>query len=107
MTYFLVKRFRKICNSLHQLIGTLEQESESPVLWLRQNKIIVNPHEIQGIILKSKSNTKINLNICNENVCTTDTVNLVGIEIDINLTFDTHTAKLCSKATAQLNTISG
>ena len=104
MTYFLVKRFRKICNSLHQLIGTLEQESESPVLWLRQNKIIVNPHEIQGIILKSKSNTKINLNICNENVCTTDTVNLVGIEIES--TFDTHTAKLCSKATAQLNTIS-
>ena len=46
MTYFLVKRFRKICNSLHELIGTLEQELESLVLWLRQNKKIVNPHKI-------------------------------------------------------------
>ena len=104
MTYCLVKRFLKIFNSLHQLIGTLEQES--PVLWLRQNKIIADPDKIQGIILKSKSNTKINLNICNENVNITDTVNLVGIEIHINLTFDTHTAKLCTKATAQLITIS-
>ena len=31
---------------------------------------------------------------------------LLGIEIDKDLTFDTHIAKLCSKAAAQLNAIS-
>ena len=56
--------------------------------------------EFQAIILKNKSKTKVNLNICNENVNINDTIKLLGIEIDKDLTFDTHIAKRCSKAAA-------
>ena len=68
--------------------------------------MIVNLGKFQAIILKNESKTKVNLNICNENVNITDTIKLLGIEIDKDLTFDTHIAKLFSKAAAQLNAIS-
>ena len=67
--------------------------------------MIVNLGKFQGIILKNKSKTIVNLNICHENVNITNTVKLLGIEIDKDLPFDTHITKLCSKAAAQLNAI--
>ena len=94
------------CKCLQELTDILGQESESAVLCFRQNEMIYDRDKCQAIILKSKSKTKVNLNICNENVSITDTGKLLGIEIDKGLMiFYTHTAKLCSKAAAQLNAI--
>ena len=45
-------------------------------------------------------------NNCNENVNITDAIKVLGIEIDKDLTFDTHIAKLCSKTAAELNAVS-
>ena len=79
------------------------------LLWYKQNEMIVNLHKFQAVILKNEFKTRVNwvnLNICNENVNINDTVKLLGIEIDKDLTFDTRIAKLCSKAAAPLNGIS-
>lgn len=83
----------------------MEQESESAVLWFRQNEIIFNLDKFQTIFLKSESKTKVKWNICYENV-NIGIVKLLGIETDKNLTFEIHLVKLCSKAAAQLNVIS-
>ena len=44
--------------------------------------MIVNSDKFQAITLKDESKTKVNLNICNENVNITETVQLLGIKID-------------------------
>lgn len=46
--------------------------------------------KFQAVILNSKSKSKVNLNICDENANTTDTVKSRGIDIDEHLVFDTH-----------------
>ena len=61
--------------------------------------------KFQGFILKSESETKVNLKICNKNVNTNDTVKLLGIEIDKDLTFDIHIAKVCSEAAAHFSVV--
>ena len=50
--------------------------------------MIVNPSKFQAIILNSESESKANLNICNEYVNITDTVKLLEIKIDKDMTFD-------------------
>ena len=42
------------CNTLAELLKTLEQGSESAVSWFKQNKMIVNADKFQAIILKKK-----------------------------------------------------
>ena len=82
MTYFWLKR-----SELHNFAEdntisatgrvythTLEHEFKSVVLWFKQKEMIVNLDKFQAIILKNKSKTKGNLNICNENVNITDTI---------------------------------
>ena len=44
------------CNTLTRLLKTLEQEFESAVNWLKQNKMIVNTDKFQVIILNKKEN---------------------------------------------------
>ena len=41
--------------------------------------------KFRAVILNSKSKSKVNLNICNENVNITDTVKLIGTKIDNTL----------------------
>ena len=48
------------------------------------------------MVLKNEFKANINFNICNEAVNMIDTVKLLRIEIDKNLTFDFHIAKLCT-----------
>ena len=45
------------------------------------------------------------LKIYNNEIGTTKSVNLLGMEIDNQLRFNQHISKLCSKATMQLNAI--
>ena len=68
--------------------------------------MIVNPDEFQAISLKNESKIKVYSNNCNGNVIIAYTVKVLVIEIDKDLTFDTHIAKLSSKTAAELNAIS-
>ena len=74
------------CNTLTEVLKTLEQESESAVGWFRQNEMIVNAEMFQAIILnKKESEAKYKLTIDNNDIASTKSVKLLGITIDDRL----------------------
>ena len=89
------------CNTLTELLKSLEQESESAVGWFKQSEMIVNADKFQAIILNKNSEAKYKLTIDNNNIESTKSVKLLGITIDGRLRFDQHIANLCSKAAMQ------
>ena len=93
------------CNTLAELLKTLEQESESPVSWFKQNEMIVNADNFQAITLnKKESEAKYKLTIDND-IESTKSVKILDITIDDRLRFDQHISNLCSKAAMQLNAL--
>ena len=95
------------CKNLNDLLRTLEKESESAVDWFRNNNMIANPDKFQAIIMNKRRENQIThkLKIYNNEIETTKSVKLLGIEIDNQLSFNQHISKLCSKAAMQLNAI--
>ena len=93
------------CNTLAELLKTLEQESESAVSWFKQNEMIVNADSFQAITLnKKESEAKYKLTIDND-IESTKSVKILDITIGDRLRFDQHISNLCSKAAMQLNAL--
>ena len=93
-------------NTLIGLFKTLERESESAVIWFKQNEMIVNVDKFQAILLKKKEKeAKCKLTIDNNDIESTKSVKLFGITIDDRLRFDQHISNLCSRAAMQFNTL--
>ena len=70
--------------------------------------MIVNSDEFQAIILNRKEVQKTHkLIIDNNEIKTTNSIKLLGINIDDQLKFNEHISVLCSKAAMQLNALSG
>ena len=67
------------CKFLTELLPTLEQESESAVKWLKQNKLIANANKCQAIPLSEKSEADCKLAIENNNIESTKYAKLLGI----------------------------
>ena len=72
--------------------------------------MIVNPGKLQSITIesskgKSKSNLQ-SLKINGNSIETSESVKLLGIEIDNHLNFKSHVSTICKKAAAQLNILS-
>ena len=67
--------------------------------------MIVNPDKFQAIILHPKKNQNIQytLNIGEHTITSLNSVSLLGIEIDNQLTFSKHIETLMRKAAGQLN----
>ena len=95
------------CKNLNDLLRTLKKEPESAVDWFRNNNMTVNPDKFQGIIMNKRRENQIThkLKIYTNEIETTKSVKLLGIEIDNQLSFNQHISKLCSKAVMQLNAI--
>ena len=80
-----------ICNTLTELLKTLEQDPESAVSCFKQIETIVNADKFQAIILnKKESEAKYKLTIDNSDIESTKSVKLLGITIDDRLRFDQH-----------------
>ena len=94
--------------NIDDLIKTLKHESELAVEWFRENKMIVNPEKFQAMILqKNESNNKsYRLEVGDDKIEISNSVKLLGINIDNKLKFDDHISELCKKASMQLNAIS-
>ena len=92
---------------LNDLLRTLEKESESAVDWFRNKNMIANTDKFQAIIMNKKREDQIThqLKIYNNEIETTKSVKLLGIEIDNQLSFNQPKSKLCSKDAMQLNAI--
>ena len=73
--------------------------------WFNSNDMIVNPDKFQAIIINrhKKGDQMYSLNINNTQIETSSEVNLLGIEIDNNLSFNNHIHNLTKTAAGQLN----
>ena len=92
---------------LADLIKILEAEGELSVGWFRKNEMVVNSDKFQAIILNRKETQAIHkLIIDNKEIKTTNSIKLLGINIDDQLKFNEHISILCSKAAMQLNALS-
>ena len=84
------------------LMEFLSQESNTTIDWLLSNHIIVNPKKFQTIVTTQRNlqNNPASLSINNKN-----SVELLGVNINNKLAFETHINKLCRSASCQLNAI--
>ena len=75
--------------------------------WFRKNEMVLNPDKFQAIILNRKeAQATHKLIIDNKEIKTTNSIKLLGINIDDQLKFNEHISILCSKAAMQLNALS-
>ena len=75
--------------------------------WFRENEMVVNSDKFQAIILNRKeAQAAHKLIIDNKEIKTTNSIKLLGINIDDQLKFNEHSSVLCSKAAMQLNPLS-
>ena len=96
-----------VCDQLADLIKILETEGELSVGWFRENEMVVNSDKFQAIILNRKeAQAAHKLIIDNKEIKTTNSIKLLGINIDDQLKFNEHISILCSKAAVQLNALS-
>ena len=94
-----------VCDQLADLIKILEVEGELSVGLFRENEMVVNSEKVQAIILNRKEAAH-KLIIDNKEIKTTNSIKLLGINIDDQVRFNDHISILCSKATMQLNALS-
>ena len=86
-----------ICDQLTDLIKILEAEGELSVGWFRENEMVVNSEKFQAIILNRKeAQAAHKLIIDNKEIKTTNSIKLLGINIDDQLRFNEHISILCS-----------
>ena len=71
------------CKNLNDLLRTVEKESESVVDRFRNNNMIANPDKFQAVIVNKRRENQIThkLKICNNEIETTKSVKLQGIQI--------------------------
>ena len=74
---------------------------------VRKKYLVANPANFQTMLVKSNNIDDIELNVIAENVSlpSSDTMKVLGIDIDNRLTFDGHVSSMCIKAGKQLNTL--
>ena len=93
-------------NILDDLITTLSSESGIALKWLKENEMIANPSKFQAIILsKSKIPIIKSIQIGDKTIESKKTVELLGVEVDFRLNFESHINNLCTKAGGQLNSL--
>ena len=86
-----------VCDQLADLIKILETEGELSVGWFRENEIVVNSDKFQAIILNRKEAQPAHKFIIDKEIKTTNSIKLLGINIDDQLRFNEHISILCSK----------
>ena len=93
---------------LNKLLRLLEKESEVAIKWFSDNNMIVNPKKFQTIIInrQNRSNHNCCLTINNVEIKSTDSVTLLGIEVDNKLNVEKHVSTICKMTNNQLNAIS-
>ena len=68
--------------------------------WLRNNQMMINPGKFQYMLLGKHKPFKIKID--GFQLESAKSVNLLGINIDHNLTFDTHVSNICKTASAKV-----
>ena len=90
-------------NTLHywgetteNVIKNLESDLKIVLKWFRKNQIMANPEKFQFMLLGKHKSLKIEIE--GFQLESAKSVNLLGITIDYNLTFDTQVSTICKTA---------
>ena len=83
--------------TLETVISNLKFDLLTVLDWFSLNLLAANPEKFQMLILGNKDTPKIEINLGHLKIKSTDSVELLGITIDSNLSFSDHIKSLCAK----------
>ena len=81
---------------LHEVLASLELDVGITLDWFETNFMVANPSKFQIMFLGLHQPHKLCLEINNQIVPSSDTVKLLGIDIDSKLSFDNHVKAVCA-----------
>ena len=88
----------------NELIMFLQQEGKILIDWFSFNCMQANPGKFQAIAVGKKTFGKSPVfSFDTVNITCEEVVKLLGVDIDFNLSFDSHISNICKKAAQQLN----
>ena len=98
-----------VAETIQGLINSLEVKTSNAIKWMKDNDMIANPDKFKFkaiMLTKTDHNTAgIRLEFSGETILSSNEIDLLGITIDTKLSFDSHIAKICYKASRQLNAL--
>ena len=114
---FFVKN-SKVCNfaddntlyatskRLSEVLASLELDVGITLDWFETNFMVANPSKFKIMFLGLHQTHKLCLEINNQIVPSSDTVKLLGIDIDSKLKFDNHVKTICAKTSRKVSAFS-
>ena len=87
---------------IDDVISSLTKASEDIFKWFSDNEMKVNPEKCK-LIVNSPEN--VSLKLSDNSIESSNTVKLLGVEIDSNLTFKGHINSVCKKANQKLHAL--
>ena len=93
-----------IGNEVSPVLAKLKLNSEICVNWFERNMMKTNPNKFQLMVL-DRTNSSIceSMNINNVTVNSVNEVKLLGVTIDVKLSFISHVNNICKKAAKNMN----
>ena len=92
--------------TLEELKSILTLECEVAIDWLNSNQMLANPGKFQVMFLTSSKGHILTPLPINQNLIESkQSVELLGIEIDDKLKFESHISKICGSAAGQINSL--
>ena len=88
--------------NITSLLETLEGETNILIDWFRINEMKPNEDKCHLLVINQEN---ISVNLGNENIPCSSTVDLLGIKIDYKLNFNEHVSKLCKKGNQKLHAL--
>lgn len=89
-------------SNVNHVKNVLEHAATAAIDWFSINFMEANASKFQSMIM-SRSECNLDLKVNGISIPTTNYVQLLGIDIDNSLNFNTHVSKLCRKAAKRLN----
>ena len=92
--------------NLDGIIIDLETDLCQVQEWFESNRLVANPSKFQMMLLGTKLNDKLCMEMNGATVCPSASVKLLGITIDAGPKFDQHVKTLCQKVNQNIKAIS-
>ena len=90
-------------NTIKEIVIKLENDLGRLLVWFSKNGMIANPEKFQIMFLGLSDQRRLRLNIEGQKLSATDTVKLLGIQIDKKLKFNKHIHEICSKVNQKVS----
>jgi hypothetical protein len=87
------------------MIDKLERASQQAIRWFKQNNMKANPDKFQTLYLSRNKDNDVIFKINDVPITPDQTVKLLGIHFDDELTFSNHVSHICKKAGKQVNAL--